>query len=739
MRYPQWLRILFFLLLFLGGITLAIVVPLWLINPKVWQYLFLLRISLLMGLFLVALPFISIFGLPSTLKSLFVLRTQLQLALAITAALMAGMAVVVVADVVLENAHARFGLDAGLGIPKNWLYYGLAILLSLPVCITTTYLSWAELKKRSIVGVLFGSALALGLLFIIHSTTTFLAAFYPVKAFLVTLGSRLPAVATIGYIQPQTNELSSSHLSALGFYVGVLIIYGIGYFYGLSRLQNNLPGFQNQSLQPELKSNQKEFEIPALFYLLIILIIVVLFSGGLAFFLDYFRLPLISIFLTISLVVYITFNVDHFYQLLQEPSGGEFFRFYQFKDSLKKFHEALEQRLGNQGDERTLVVVCASGGGIQASGWTVQVLTGLQKLLGASFTQAIGLISSVSGSSVGTIFYLDRFSSNGYPENEELEEIFTSATKDSLGATGWGLAYPDLWRVIGLPFLAGKLQDRGTAIEASWKADLKNPAASLATWQKLALEGTIPIPVFNATLVEDGSRFLISPLAFMEPDSPQEADGFNHKYKNFTTLYPGFDLSTTTAARLSATFPYVSPVCRNDRGSDIYHVADGGFFDNFGVFTSLEWLEKYVLPYHDTLKIKRLLLLEINAFPDSPNQRKVSSSDGWRMTALGPLLALLSVRDSTQTARNAADIEKFRMLWQGQVEIANFTLQFPRKIEVDSKTPFTNRKGDYAPPLSWKLTTLEREAIQTAWYSINEAVAEIEKIWKEWHPDRSSK
>ena len=188
------------------------------------------------------------------------------------------------------------------------------------------------------------------------------------------------------------------------------------------------------------------------------------------------------------------------------------------KPKLRDFKTAIANCLKHQGDERTLVVVCASGGGIQAAGWTVQVLTGLQKKLGTSFTRAIGLISSTSGGSVGSRYFLDRFGDQGCPppDEESLEKIFKSATEDSLGAVGWGLAYPDLFRAIGLPFLVNKYSDRAEAMEIDWQRHLTNPKNTLADWRKQILDGKIPIPVFNATLVEDGRRFLITPMTFVK-------------------------------------------------------------------------------------------------------------------------------------------------------------------------------------------------------------------------------
>ena len=171
---------------------------------------------------------------------------------------------------------------------------------------------------------------------------------------------------------------------------------------------------------------------------------------------------------------------------------------------------------------------------------------------------------------MGTMHYLDRFGEKGYPEEDQLDRIFDSATKDSLDATGWGLAYPDLWRLMGWPFLARKLEDRGTAIETDWKQVMEHPRITLSGWRKRILDGAIPTPVFNATLVEDGRRFLLSPMSFVSASTSDR-----RTCTDFNGHHPEYDIDATTAARLSATFPYVSPICRNDKGEEIFHVADG--------------------------------------------------------------------------------------------------------------------------------------------------------------------
>jgi hypothetical protein len=98
--------------------------------------------------------------------------------------------------------------------------------------------------------------------------------------------------------------------------------------------------------------------------------------------------------------------------------------------------------------------------------------------------------------------------------------------------------------------------------------------------------------------------------------------GHINKSVDFNTLYAGYDIDVVTAARLSATFSYVSPISRyvgeNPQGN--YHIADGGYFDNSGVVTMVEWLNEWLDPQKG-LNIKRVLLLQINAFPESTSSK----------------------------------------------------------------------------------------------------------------------
>lgn len=726
------------LAVWLGAVLIALL--LWLNTPDaVWRYGFYLRVPLLMGLLLMGLPVLALTWLRAMLRNLFVLRGPWQMAFVIVSAIMAGTSVLMVANIILRNAPARFGVPEWITLSEFW-QYALAIVLGLPVCITAIVLSKERLditqlsadheqpkRQTRLIGVAIGAALSLGLLFAISHMRHWLEANKPFNQFLLNLIAFVTKQETQGYIDPKTSELAAGHLTALAFWLIGLLIYG----------------FIAWRFQPKPLAHRSE--APALLYVMLLFSGITVMFGGMTFFFDFYRLLPIVLVLVGSAISYGLFNVDHFFKLKPLPNQYP-------AEMLADFGAVLKRRLNHQTGEKTLVLVCASGGGIQAAAWTVQVLTGLQTLLGPSFTQATGLISSASGGSVGTMYFLDRFNLQKHaPDPDALESIFNSATSDSLDAVGWGLAYPDLGRLVGLPFLVPKLCDRGTAVETDWRGELHDKAASLQTWREQALEGKIPIPVFNATLVEDGRRFLISPLTFVGAMSNQAAKSemMEHKFADFNTLYGDYDMSVVTAARLSATFPYISPICRNNIGlkGRNYHVADGGYFDNSGVFTVVEWLDN-LLESSQIPEVKRIVLLQISAFPKSlptsPTKEGDVSRGGWAMALLGPLLTLFRVRDSTQTARNEEEIELLCQRWSKHgVEIKHFPISFPSFEEMErikqefaprmQRPYFFNRDGRYNPPLSWKLTNAEKRAIKCAWeISVRDAKGEVQRLYKQW-------
>ncbi len=416
---------------------------------------------------------------------------------------------------------------------------------------------------------------------------------------------------------------------------------------------------------------------PALFYGLLSLLLLLYLLPGFAFFWDRYRLPVPLLVLALVLLFYRTFDTDHYYELNPAPR-------YLTEYTAPSLTEVFDQwvfPIDHEG-KRTMVVVDASGGGIQASAWTAQVLTGLHECYGNPFTQSVGLISSVSGGSVGTMFYLINRaeidvsvrSSQFPPESlspEAIAHIRANARSSALEATAWGIAYPDTMRTI-FPVAVDKTVDRGWAIEQVWRQHMVSADEQpfdlsdlrLSDLGHATLHNQLPVAVFNATLMESGQRLQISPVISPPGVGANQTASAVELLREVPDAHP----LVSTAARLSATFPYVSPAARSTESgaSQVleFHVVDGAYVDNEGVVTSVDWINRLLAHYErdDNLAQRpfdRVVLLRIQAFPKQLNQssdRGISSASGWRTALLGPLDAMMSVRSTSQTERGDLEI-----------------------------------------------------------------------------------
>lgn len=705
-------------------------------DGQILQYLFYLRVPLIGGILLFLLPVICIYGLPSMLGNIFVMSNPWRLAMVMAGSVAVGLGVVLIGAVIGSNADERFNLSAigwleCLANPESLVPYFLAIFLALPIARSAYWASGPTSQEmddpQRRLGAVLGAGLSLIFLFAVYWLRAHMA-FTPGTDLLVSMTSIFPEKARAGYVDAVTGALANGHAVLACYMLVATLLYVVG-----------LPLYRPRA--------KKHMQLPVISYVLGLLQIFSLVLGLLTFLLDYYRVPVLLSMLAVSALSYWLWKVDHYYNLqtcqIAPPEPVEIF-------------QAVQQRLSHQGNDKTLVVICASGGGIQAAGWTTQVLNGLQQALGPSFTKAIGLISAVSGGSVGTLHFLDRFDASGAPPNnsQTLDEIFEASTADSLGSTGWGLVYPDLWRLLGLPFLTTEPRDRGAAIDRDWKNHMLNPNATLRGWVGAVQKGEMPIPVFNATIVEDGRHYLLSPMTFGV--APEQGLEFNR-------LYPTCDVDVSSAALLSATFPYVTPVTRNSptpQNEPIFHVADGGYFDNFGVVTAIDFLEK-LLEQDRQRTIKNVLLVEIRAFPDQdPLTTALDKRVGWKMALFGPIFTIVGARNSTQSQRNADDVNDLIKKFQGQVEILDYKIAFPKVKFFEMPVPkqakamykslkntkdnkdnaafdsFLKKKAEtlYKPPLSWTLTKKQRLEIRNAWGEIlsdqeNDAIKLIAK-WK---------
>ena len=234
---------------------------------------------------------------------------------------------------------------------------------------------------------------------------------------------------------------------------------------------------------------------------------------------------------------------------------------------------AMSLRQG-RAEKPRLVLVTVTGGAYRAAFWTTLVLEKLSTIDEAFLTH-VRLITGASGGMVGAAYMVCRkMCDDAHTSSTECLKEETSC--DSLTPVVSQFVRGDLLRSLW-PFVAQK-KDRGVVLEDQWKS-LNVTFNSLREKEKL---GELPSLVISPMIVETGSRLLISNLDLhgltehqarsRDGVSREEADGSRENkptyrlysrsavefFRAFPESYEKFKVKT--AVRISASFPYISPV-----------------------------------------------------------------------------------------------------------------------------------------------------------------------------------
>jgi hypothetical protein len=642
-------------------------------------YLYLLRVQFLTMLVLVVGPFAAVHFAPALLRGVFDVTGRGMAFIALAAALASWTVMLTTWQVLLygpERFHVRpFPLKAKdlHTVPGNGGHWLAFIVMAAPTIAETACVSknggtatYAELAGGAAAGIL----IAWGVVWIAAKlrkqswsearwVSWFLSAFGP--GFRASAGTAYKGHYTAFW----------SFLLCLGFYAGI----GVGKYV---RIGNN------------------HATVPTLADLLVYLMILCWSLAAIAFFLDRFRIPLLVPFLLFATVTSNLPETDHFFAVQEN------------KAMYSDFDPASVIRDGKAGSN--VIVVAASGGGIKAAAWTAQVLVGLEldsqkdfePANPADFADSIRLISAVSGGSVGAMYFVDDYQTNGYelPKKNAYDAVDKSE-QSSLDEIAWGLVYPDFLRVVS--GFGGQL-DRGLALERAFEQRRKKADKMLSDWRAGVKEGWRPSVVFNATVTETGERLLMGTTDLACQKGRQRL---------IDPPFQNMDVAVATAVRLSATFPYVSPAARassmdatnaitatsatngcGEPTANPVHVVDGGYTDNFGMATLLAWLDEAL--QSESSSIHRLLIVEIRASPESDGA--AVKKRGWAFQTYAPLSAMLDVRDTGQLPRNTEERELLRRA-------------YPKTVMTDAI--FTYNSTD--APLSWHFSQNDKDEIGKTW------------------------
>ena len=355
------------------------------------------------------------------------------------------------------------------------------------------------------------------------------------------------------------------------------------------------------------------------------------------------RLPVLSLLLVLAFA-FSSCNDNHV--VVPRTTGGTAAR-PNVGERFAAWSGALRTKYGQA--PQPVFIVVTEGGGIRAAYWTAAVLTALHDRF-PGFSDHVFAVSSVSGGSVGAAAYAALLATPSLSGGPIRTEAMHALRGDALGPTLAAALQPDLvQRFLPWPFLP----DRAAALEGAWEHGWRYRLVAGATmrdrfrmWVRsetpdaprphltdgflktfaLGDDKLFPALFLNSTVVEKGARAIVSNVRIESwrlrnrEDDPRPSE-FSSAYDALAEI--GGDLKISTAAHLSARFPYISPAgtirapnfgsrtlprppnettcvdcaegatgqeaCRSCN-QDCCHLVDGGYFENSGAVTAAEIL-----------------------------------------------------------------------------------------------------------------------------------------------------
>ncbi len=288
--------------------------------------------------------------------------------------------------------------------------------------------------------------------------------------------------------------------------------------------------------------------------------------------------------------------------------------------------------------------------------------------------------------------------------------------------------------------------ENGSRLSAEFQTKMKDQTGNGLTVRDFSA-GSDPAFTMNTTVLESGERFLSAnyriPDCLMEDKSRPDyrARSFLQTFKKRTDGGVS-DLPLASAAQLSATFPYVSSAARApmvlDNAVNSVHFADGGYYDNDGTASALEFL-RYALGPPETPNFPnpcpvaevsndsplRILLIEIrnsNAVFGSGSESSPDHIDGgspWNLFSQvgAPLLGFWQAGHESITPRDQSALELLQHAYAGKLIVRSVVFA----DQWSTPTAGTD-------PLNWSLTPQQRkEVICTA------GRTELTKLYEKAH------
>ena len=354
-----------------------------------------------------------------------------------------------------------------------------------------------------------------------------------------------------------------------------------------------------------------------------------------------------------------------------------------------------------------MIVLNVSGGGQRSAVWAMKVLQESDSATNGMLYQLTHLITGSSGGMLGAAFYREakyRHSRNEFELSPYDPELQVMMAKDLLNPTCFTLAVNDLFFRIKRVDYQGRTYplDRGYSFDQRLGANTQGVLNKcIVDYRKLEESAEMPTMILGPTVVGDGRKLLmatrgISYLTFTRPGpgvhKDKEHDGV--EFSRFFRNQDADSLSFLTALRLSASFPYITPLVNMPSEPGI-ELIDAGVRDNEGFELAL----RYIHQHRKWIEENTAGVIVVQIKANRPNE--IPISDG-RVTRLDRITKPIG---GVYRSFHNFQVYNKSMLMEFSREELKLPLSIVRFLLFDS--------SDDKVSLSWHLTNMEKAKIQS--------------------------
>ncbi|MGG9962112.1 hypothetical protein [Ferruginibacter sp. SUN106] len=364
--------------------------------------------------------------------------------------------------------------------------------------------------------------------------------------------------------------------------------------------------------------DDKAFQVPAAASIFIFFAVMTSVIGALTYFLQSWSLPFIIVLIFILNILYTHDIID--------PRNKAYGLNYTNKDERPGYNKQsllqlctpakiaadkanmlaiLENWKKKQSAAKPVMVfINVSGGGLRSGTFVMNTLQQLDSITNGQLMQHTMMISGASGGMLAATYYRELYRANltNDPEiNLHHPNLTDNIAGDLLNPVFSSMIARDIFSP-AQKFTVGNnkyVKDRGYAFEQKlndnshglFNTQIKDFAAD----EKAA---KVPLMIFNNTISRDGRKMMITsqPVSFMmkpllyanETTASPDAVDFNALFAKQNPQ----DIRLLTVLRMNATFPYVLPNVWLP-SDPVIDVMDAGLRDNFGLETTLRFIENF--------------------------------------------------------------------------------------------------------------------------------------------------